>query len=168
MLLLLIDKIGQSKASSTICRVMRFPQGKQKAIKAFQKCVGLRFSDQVSSSVLHETNRNELDYFRPRRPSQRISEWLILWQVYNKTDRRISRLAICKLRWYTSSDHSWLKWNNMLSDFLMHYPLLLLFYRCCKIHDRCYDSVMYTKYFHPFYVYTMIYKYQGCRQCGMY
>lgn len=50
MLLLLIDKIGQSEAASfTFCHVMRVPRGTQKADKkAFQKCVGLRFFDHVS------------------------------------------------------------------------------------------------------------------------
>lgn len=49
MLLLLIDKIGQSEASFTFCHVMRVPRGKQKADKkAFQKCVGLRLCDHVS------------------------------------------------------------------------------------------------------------------------
>ncbi|XP_020624289.1 basic phospholipase A2 PA-9C-like [Orbicella faveolata] len=37
--------------------------------------------------------------------------------------------------------------------------------KCCKIHDKCYDSHMYTKCFYPFHVYTVYYQYQRCRQC---
>ena len=50
----------------------------------------------------------------------------------------------------------------------LFYSLLLTFSRCCKIHDKCFVSLMYTKCYFPFHVYTVVYNYQGCRQCGMY
>ncbi|KAJ7337919.1 Phospholipase A2 [Desmophyllum pertusum] len=37
--------------------------------------------------------------------------------------------------------------------------------KCCKIHDKCFVSLMYTKCYFPFHVYTVVYNYQGCRQC---
>ncbi|KAL9984685.1 hypothetical protein ACROYT_G007009 [Oculina patagonica] len=37
--------------------------------------------------------------------------------------------------------------------------------KCCQIHDKCYDSLMYTKCHYPFHVYTVVYQYHGCRQC---
>ena len=42
---------------------------------------------------------------------------------------------------------------------------LCILCRCCKIHDECYNSLM-VKCVFPFHVYTVVYQYKGCRQCG--
>ncbi|XP_058961227.2 basic phospholipase A2-like [Pocillopora verrucosa] len=37
--------------------------------------------------------------------------------------------------------------------------------KCCQIHDKCYDVAMVEKCYFYFHVYSVIYRYQGCRQC---
>ncbi|CAH3104341.1 unnamed protein product, partial [Pocillopora meandrina] len=37
--------------------------------------------------------------------------------------------------------------------------------KCCQIHDKCYDVAMVEKCYFYFHVYSVVYRYQGCRQC---